>query len=242
MTESSAPANWFGACDRFSDPVGASRIATYIDLLKRIPPGRMIDLGAGHGIFSRLAADLGWDVVALDARDERFPDDPRVEWVVGDVATVDLEGFDLVVCLGLWYHMTYEAQVRLAQRSVPRMLIVDTHVAFDRPDRTNIATLGELTKLDEDTGRFYFEGDIQHVATASKGNDWSFWPTEESLFALLTRSGYDSVESYYPMVTRDRRFYIARTFDDAQRRELDTLVAKFDSLSAPRPVPWQSTS
>lgn len=241
MPEPTLPPSWFSASDRFKDPVGATRIGTYIDLLKRLPPGRMIDLGAGHGKFSVIAANLGWEVVALDARDERFPDDPRVKWVVGDVGEVDLAGYDLIACLGLWYHMTHDAQVRLAERAVPSTLIIDTHVAFDHPGHRNTVPLGELVTIDGDRGRFYYEGDIQHVATAAKGNDWSFWPTEDSLFDLLTRSGYDSVESYHPGVTRDRRFYFARTFDAEHRRALDSLVADHNRLSEPRPVAWDGS-
>ena len=118
------------------------------------------------------------------------------------------------------------------------MLIIDTHVAFAHPGQRNSVPLGELVTVDGDQGRFYYEGDIQHVATASKGNDWSFWPTEDSLFDLLTRSGYDSVESYHPQVGRDRRFYIARTFDAEHRRRLDSLVSRHNSIASPRPVDW----
>ena len=74
-------ASWFGGLDRYSDPVGARRIALFTDLLGRFPAGRLVDLGTGHGIFARVAADLGWDVTGVDARDERFPADPRISWL-----------------------------------------------------------------------------------------------------------------------------------------------------------------
>ncbi len=67
------------------------------------PPGRLIDLGAGHGSFSLRAAKLGWRVAAVDARAERFPVTDAVSFVQTDIRTVDLQPFDLVLCLGLWY-------------------------------------------------------------------------------------------------------------------------------------------
>lgn len=43
-------------------------------LLAPLRPGRMLDLGAGKGNFSLSAAELGWEVTAVDARTVRWPD------------------------------------------------------------------------------------------------------------------------------------------------------------------------
>ena len=61
-------------------------------MLGLFPPGSLIDLGAGHGSFAVAAADAGWRVTALDARGDRFPEDARVDWRVGDVRDADLGG------------------------------------------------------------------------------------------------------------------------------------------------------
>src|SRR4051812_49541903 len=42
-------------------------------LLAPLRPGRMLDLGAGKGNFSLTAAELGWQVTAVDARTVRWP-------------------------------------------------------------------------------------------------------------------------------------------------------------------------
>ena len=64
-------------------------------------------------MFSIAAADAGWRVTALDARGDRFPEDGRVDWQVGDVRSADLGGYDVVACLGLFYHLTVDDQLDL---------------------------------------------------------------------------------------------------------------------------------
>ncbi len=82
--------------------IGTWRLEIADQLLSLFPPGRVIDLGAGHGLFSQLAADRGWDVTAVDARTERFPDDDRIRWIRGDIRDVEVSSFDVVLCLGLF--------------------------------------------------------------------------------------------------------------------------------------------
>lgn len=224
--------SWFDTTDRFRDPVGAVRLALFLDILDRFPPGKLVDLGAGHGMFSLLAADRGWQVTAVDARDERFQTDPRITWVKQDVRECDIAGHDLVLCLGLWYHLALSDQVDLAKRFEAVPLVLDTHVAM--PDLDDHGTqkhrMGEMTRIGDHEGRLYFEGDIQHVATASFGNDYSFWPTEDSLRALLTTSGYDIVETFHPAVGKDRRFFVARALNIGA----DALDAAISPFNRPR--------
>lgn len=74
-------------------------------------PGRVVDLGTGHGGYPTLAADLGWKVTVVDARTERWPDPlpPEVDWVQADMREVDLGQFDLILCLSIFYHLTAAA-------------------------------------------------------------------------------------------------------------------------------------
>ena len=59
MTDHEFTGTWFASCDRFRDPAGAMRMAEFVTALSRFPVGHLVDLGAGHGIFSRLAAPEG---------------------------------------------------------------------------------------------------------------------------------------------------------------------------------------
>jgi SAM-dependent methyltransferase len=224
-------ATWFAGTDRYSDPVGALRIALFADLLGRFPTGRLVDLGAGHGIFARVAADLGWEVTAVDARDERFPADPRVQWVRSDIrAFLDQElDVDVVACLGLWYHLTLADQRTLAACCAPRPLILDTHVGMPSRDDhpAHGRQLSDLRTEDGFTGRLYHERGMKTRPTASWGNEYSFWPTLGTLERQLTDAGYDVVEQVSPAVAPDRRFFVARVLGAEERARLDATVSRY---------------
>jgi len=81
------------------------------------------------------AADGGWNVTAVDARDTRFPTDERITWVHQDVREADLTGYELILCLGLWYHLIIDDQLSLLQRMAGTPMILDPHVATDQPTK-----------------------------------------------------------------------------------------------------------
>jgi hypothetical protein len=238
LTDTRTAGSWFASTDRFADPEGALRIALFTDLLGRFRRGRLVDLGAGHGIFARVAADLGWEVTAVDARDERFPDDPRVTWVRSDVrACVGQElDADVVACLGLWYHLTLADQLALAACCAPRPLILDTHLGMPSDDDHPLhhRRLSRLRTLDGFQGRLYSEQQGGVRGTAAFGNDQSFWPTAASLERQLLEAGYDVVEQVSPAVATDRRFYVARVLGTAGRGRVDAAVCRYIDLAAAR--------
>jgi SAM-dependent methyltransferase len=220
---------WRSTAAEFSDPVGATRVALFAEILQGLPAGRLIDLGAGHGIFSRLAADLGFEVTAVDARAERFPADARIDWRVSDIRDIDLADYDVIACLGLWYHLTLDDQKALAAQASRRPLVIDTHIAVADPadHRAHAKRLTPIQAVDDHEGRLYFEGDLQDRPTASFGNDNSFWPTEHSLYSLLDAHGYDVVRSFYPPVLPDRRFFLATAWPDDERATRSSLVSRY---------------
>jgi hypothetical protein len=179
------------------------RFELFDSLLRQVPTGRLVDLGAGHGAFSVRAADAGWDVTAVDARATRFPDDPRVTWIEKDVREVELEGFDLVLCLGLFYHLTVGDQVALLDRAAGRPLILDTHVATKNPTHP----LSEPVTAGGYEGRLYDEKGWERRSTASWVNQESFWPTARELYRMLGEHGYPVVFEGVPRVLRDRTFF-----------------------------------
>lgn len=227
--------NWYRTVDRFRDPLGAMRIVQFAAILSRFPPGHLIDLGAGHGTFSRVAAELGWRVTAVDARDERYPDDPRVKWVVSDVREFDdYNDADVVCCLGLWYHLTLDDQRQLAHRAAPRPLIVDTHVAtqiLPEYQKRIEARLSQIVTQDGFTGRLFDEGGLESRPTASWGNRFSFWPSVASLERQMYEAGYEMFEQVTPPYLPDRAYFVAETLgDDAARRHLESLVTRFNPV------------
>jgi hypothetical protein len=112
--------------------MGERRLEIFGHLRGLFRTGRLADLGAGHGLFSILAAKAGWDVVAVDARTERNTPAPGVKWVESDVRVFSLEGYDFLACLGLFYHLPVDDQIDLLRRSSGTPMIIDTHLANGR--------------------------------------------------------------------------------------------------------------
>jgi hypothetical protein len=185
------------------DPIGNRRLQIFRTLTARFPAGRLLDLSAGHGRFSQTAADAGWRVTAVDARGDRFPDDHRVDWVVGDVRDVQVQGYDLIACLGLFYHLTLEDQLSLLARCAGTALVLDTHVDNGRPTQP----LSGPVELGEYRGRLF--GEELQYSTAAWGNEQSFWPDLESFQRMLASAGYGVVLECAPWYVSDRTFWLA---------------------------------
>lgn len=180
-----------------------ARRRAFTQLVGLFPPGHLVDLGAGHGRFSRYAADLGWQVTAVDARTDRFPDDPRPRWVEADVRTVDLAAYDLVLCLGLFYHLDLDDQLDLLARAAGRPMIIDTHLDHG----THEHELSERQSPREGyTGRFYRE---PRALTSAVGNRASFWPTLPTFHRMLHEAGFPTVLTLEPWIRGDRTFFLA---------------------------------
>ena len=164
------------------------RIDAFERLLSLFPPGRLIDLGAGHGKLAIRAARLGWNAVAIDARTERFPVTDAVEFRNIDVRDVSLTGYDLILCLGLFYHLTLDDQRSLLARCAGTPLIIDTHMAVGASRMDDM--LSDMVEIDGLQGRWFKEGTDTR---SSWGNEHAFWPTPESLGTMLRDVGYGVV-------------------------------------------------
>lgn len=190
-----------GGADETTGPL---RFNWFDQMLGMFPVGKLIDLGSGHGLFAQRAADAGWQVTAQDARPDRFPEnEPRVDWQVGDVREFDLTGYDVISCLGLFYHLTLDDQLDLLARAKGTPMILDTHVANNRPTPIRLSPQVELQGY---VGRMYTERD-QTAATASWGNAESFWPRTRALYRMLDEAGYD-VLTATPWYLPTRTFFL----------------------------------
>ncbi|HYO40515.1 MAG TPA: class I SAM-dependent methyltransferase [Nocardioidaceae bacterium] len=187
-----------------TDHPGEVRFALFDTLLNRFEPGRLIDLGTGHGKFAIRAAEAGWETVAVDARTERFPDYPGVTWRQENIGDTDLTGYDLIVNLGLFYHLGIDDQLSLLDRAAGTPMILDTHVGV--PSETGFG-LSRMTRQRGYRGRLYSEKDKQHDPRSSFGNAWSFWPAPRALVRMLTERGWD-VFTAQPYYQRSRTFFL----------------------------------
>jgi 2-polyprenyl-3-methyl-5-hydroxy-6-metoxy-1,4-benzoquinol methylase len=193
-----------------------SRREIFHSLVSPLKPGKMLDLGAGSGNFSLLAAQMGWEVTAVDARSMRTPDpeteeDPEqaelirsIRWVESDVREfpIESERYDLICILGLMHHLEVEDQLKLLGRSSDALTLLDVRIAPEI-----VVTEGPYEGL-----YFHERGKSregrERLPQASWGNELSFRHTEESLLRLIRYCGYAHVMPMRPPHDPNYTFYL----------------------------------
>jgi SAM-dependent methyltransferase len=185
----------------FSPAVGRQRVARIARLVRDFAPGatrlRVLDLGAGDGTFAVRLAEEGAEVVAVEGRAEHVA---RIRALVeeravavtvihGDVRDLPAEhaAYDVVLCLGLLYHLPPPDVFRLVEhvaQAARHLAIFETQVSLAP---RHAAEHGGATYFGD-----YCREDTTQPA-ASLGNPTSFWLTRASLLNLLDRSGFTSV-------------------------------------------------
>ena len=191
---------------------------------------RILDLACLEGAYSIECALRGAEVVGIEGREPnaaraRFAGEllglDRLTILHDDVRNLSLAThgrFDMVLCLGILYHLEAADAVRFIQniyQVTKRVAIFDTHMSLP----------GQETHSTEINGETY-AGHLVHEhkpdATrqqridnvwASLDNPQSFWFTFESLCRLLAHIGFTSVhESHLPSwsnMTADRITLVA---------------------------------
>jgi len=159
---------------------------------------RVLDLGCYEGAFAVELAMRGAEVLAVDAREEhvgktRFARDAlqldRLEVEQMDVRELDpnrVGEFDVVLCLGILYHLDVPAAFEFIERIAQltrRVCVVETQTSL--AGREQVSHGGHTYK-----GRWYPEG---NTPGASVGNERSFWLTRPSLLNALSRAGFTSI-------------------------------------------------
>jgi SAM-dependent methyltransferase len=175
---------------------------------------RVLDLGCEEGHFAVEFARHGADVVAVDVREEhlrraRFLAEAigveRFETVRADVRELDpavLGEFDLVLCLGLHYHLDtpdlfelferLEALTRRALILYGNFSLADREAREHRGRRYHGAAVFEHAETTT-------EGERRQLGLASPDNPRSFWLTKASLINLLADVGFSTVcEQLFP--------------------------------------------
>jgi SAM-dependent methyltransferase len=169
---------------------------------------RVLDLGCLEGFYAVEFARRGAEVVGVEGREANVAKAAlarealaleRLSFFQDDVRNLSAEvygTFDVVLCLGIMYHLDAPDVFAFAARVAEvctRLAVVETHVALR----------AETSRAYR--GREYFGApftehaagstaeDRLKAAWASLDNPESFWPTRASLYNLLADSGFTSV-------------------------------------------------
>jgi methyltransferase family protein len=176
---------------------------------------RVMDLGCLDGMFSIEFALHGAETVGVEIRESNIRKGifckealelNNLSFRQGDVRQVSeaTHGrFDIIVCSGIFYHLTAHDASRLVSSMftmADRLVIIDTHVALS--SRKKVILGGNVYY--GDTYRGHRENATQHQksrrAWASWDNPTSFWFTRPSLINMLNRAGFSSVyENFVPL-------------------------------------------
>jgi SAM-dependent methyltransferase len=146
-----------------------------------------LDLGCGLGYFSEMLSSCGFEVRAVDGREEnieearrRYPNISFEQLNAEDVRLRELGEFDVVLCFGLLYHLENPLlTIRHLNAMTSQVLLVES-VVF--PGEEPIMGLVDESPY-EDQGL----------------NHFAFYPTEACLEKMLYRAGFAHVYELAPM-------------------------------------------
>jgi 2-polyprenyl-3-methyl-5-hydroxy-6-metoxy-1,4-benzoquinol methylase len=169
---------------------------------------RVLDLGCGEGIYSIELARRGALCVAIEGRE---PNAEKVRFVKRVLSLDNLEvlqddvrnlsaakhgHFDVVLCLGILYHLTAPEVVDFVAtlHDVCRKIcIVDTRVTL----RPNTRYVSNGTTYYGSWGEEHWPGDSKEVKLARLGasldSETNFWLSRASTYNLLSNVGFSSV-------------------------------------------------
>lgn len=181
---------------------------------KPISELKILDLGCREGLFAIELARWGANVVAIEGRKNnveraKFVKDllslGNLEIILGDVPHVSKNkygSFDVILCLGLLYHLDAPDVFKFAENISQMCLsftVIDTHISLSR-------NISHTYKGKQYWGRNFFEHSKKSTQEQKIQNLWgsldnpnSFWLTRSSLYNLLTRVSFTSIyESHCP--------------------------------------------
>lgn len=190
-------------------------VAEFLDAIRpQLDLKSVIDVGTGVGYFARFLRDMGFRVLAVDARDENIAEGrrrhPDIEFAVRNVESpifAEVGQFDLVLCVGLLYHLENPFRaIRNLRAITEKILIIESMCVPGQSPGMEL--------LDEGTGE---DQGLHFVA---------FYPTEACLVKMLYRAGFGAVYRFRKLPS-DRQFIDtlrrkrSRTFLVASNQALD---------------------
>lgn len=145
------------------------------------------DVGCGVGYFSGFLEELGFDVVGFDARSENVQEakrrHPSIEFHVANVeepSVLQRGSFDLVLCIGLLYHLESPLKAfRNLAAMANQLLLIESYAT---PQRETAFYLREELHLED-----------QSLTSLA------LYPSESSLIKICYKMGFSSVSRFVPL-------------------------------------------
>ena len=154
-----------------------------------------LDVGCGVGYFSAFLRDLGFQVVALDARPQNIEEararHPGIDFRVANVEDLrpeELGGYDFVLCFGLLYHLENPMRALRRLRAVTgKLLLVES---MSVPGEAPVLYLRDESEIEDQA--------LHSVAA---------YPSEGALVKMAYRAGFPVV--YRPTALPDHEDFRA---------------------------------
>ena len=174
-----------------------------------------LDVGCGVGYLSKFLLDLGFEVVAMDGREENIIEArkryPGITFLTADAERLrnEVEPHDLVLCAGLLYHLENPFRVIRNLHALTQKVLILESMCTPGPGAA-------MELLDEGSSE---DQGLNFVA---------FYPTEECLVKMLYRSGFPFVYLFQRLPEHSLYRQSAR-----RKRERTVMVASKLPLNAP---------
>jgi FkbM family methyltransferase len=192
-------------------------IAEFLESVRpQIGRASALDVGCGVGDFSKFLSDVGFSVTAVDGREENVTEArrryPNIKFLARNAEDFQLEEmgkFDLVLCVGLLYHLENPFRaVRNLHALTRKVLFVESMCA---------PGVDPSMKL------------VDESPTEDQGLNYvAFYPTESCLVKMLYHAGFPFVYGF--MSLPDHELFHAALF---RRKQRTMLLASTDPLTAP---------
>jgi hypothetical protein len=178
---------------------------------KPLSESRVLDLASLEGHFSAELATRGANVVGIEGRSNNLKSArelfsfPNLEFVQDDVRNLSREKygtFDIVLCLGILYHLDAPDCFRLLESIAEvcdGLAIIDTHTGLTRHETVTY-------KGREYRGFYFTEFESEPTPEQEEESVWSsiknlrsFWLSKPSLINAIIEAGFTSVyECQFP--------------------------------------------
>lgn len=168
-------------CTRFNKRRMETLDKLLLPLIEERKFSTSLDVGCGIGMFSNYLLSLGLETVALDARegniDEARKRYPAIEFHVCDVEdpeVAELGTFDLVLCVGLLYHLENPFRaIRNLESMTGKLMIIESMIT---PGSSPVSTLVDEGQVEDQS--------LQCIA---------YVPSEACLIKMLYHAGFSHV-------------------------------------------------